>query len=79
MAKRLPIDPLYSASPQPLTRAEKKRMAHYDRPFVTRSCPYPVDRFVAERKQRRELLILDVALAIEWVIIVLCLVKVILG
>ncbi len=52
--KRLPIDPLYSAQAQPLSSDERKRYAKYDRPFVNRGTPWPIDQFTNEKRKQRQ-------------------------
>lgn len=74
MSNRLPIDPLYRVKAQHLTRKERKRIGRYTLNGFNRATYYPVDKFMIERHQRRELLILDMACAVMFVIIALCLI-----
>ena len=52
--KRLPIDPLFQPQAQPLTRDERRRFARYDRQFVNRSTPWPIDQFTNEERKRKQ-------------------------
>lgn len=64
MSNRLPIDPLYSAQPQPLTRDERRRLAAYDKPFVNRSTPWPIDQFTNEQRKRQRIVKRSIAIGI---------------
>ena len=74
---RLPIDPLYHVEAQSLKRNEARRIGRYALSPFNRAARYPLDEFEWERKQQRELVVLDFVMYSVFVVILICLIAVV--
>lgn len=74
-----PLSPLYQPSPQALKPRDLKRFRRHSLPSLERVMLTQIDRFELERRQRRELFLLDCACVVMFAIIAVCLIGVVMG